>query len=156
MITETLEEVRSISRDLHPFQLEKFGLITAIKDVIHKIEHSTELFITTEMDDIDGMLSDKAQIQVYRTIQEALNNVIKHSEATAAKVSIQSLQNDIRMTIQDNGKGFDHEWTVVKSKSLGLRTMYERIASLGGKLKIEKGTPKGTFVEFRIPKKMNT
>ncbi len=153
MITETLEEVRSISRDLHPFQLEKLGLTAAINEVIHKIEHSTELFITKEMDNIDGMLSDKAQIHVFRTIQEALNNVMKHSEATAAKVSIKSLPNEIIITVQDNGKGFDLEWAVVKSKSLGLRTMNERIASLGGKLKITPNQPKGTIIELNIPKK---
>lgn len=151
MITETLEEVRSISQDLHPFQLEKFGITAAINEVIYKIEHSTELFISKELDNIDKLLSEKAQIHVFRTIQEALNNIVKHSEATAAKVSVKALKNEIVVTIQDNGKGFDHELVIAKSRGLGLRTMQERIASLSGKLKIGNVIPKGTILEFTVP-----
>lgn len=152
LITHTLDEVRSISRDLHPFQLEKFGLTATINEAILKIENSTDLFITKEIENIDQLFSDKAEINIYRTIQEAFNNIVKHSEATAAKINIQSVDNDVFMKIQDNGKGFDHELAIVTSKSLGLRTMYERIAGIGGKLKIEKGATKGTIIEISIPK----
>lgn len=151
MISETLEEVRSISRDLHPFQLEKFGLTAAIQDVIFKVEKSTDLFVSTEIINIDGLLSANTEINVFRVIQEALNNIVKHAAASAAKISIQPTGNEVRITVQDNGKGFDHEIALVTSKSLGLRTMYERIASIGGKLKIEPGSPRGTHIEIRIP-----
>ena len=151
LITDTLEEVRSISQDLHPFQLEKFGLTAAINEVIHKVEKSTDLFITKEMDSIDKLLSDKSEINLFRTIQEALNNIVKHSEATAAKISIQKLDNTIIVNIQDNGKGFDHELAIVTSKSLGLRTMFERIAAIDGQLKIGKGTIAGTMILIKIP-----
>ena len=151
LITDTLEEVRSISQDLHPFQLEKFGLTTAINEVIQKVEKSTNLFITKEIDTIDNLLDEKAEINLYRTIQEAFNNIVKHSEATAAKISIQKVDKSLIINIQDNGKGFDYELAVVTSKSLGLRTMFERITSIGGKLKIEKGVTKGTMILIRIP-----
>ncbi len=151
MITETLEEVRSISRDLHPFQLEKFGLTAAIDEAIHKVENSTELFITKEIDNIDNLFSDKEEINIYRTIQESLSNIVKHANATAAKVRIQSAPKEIIIKIQDNGKGFDHELTIIKSKSLGLRTMHERVSAIGGKLKIERNVPNGTIIEIRIP-----
>ena len=151
LITDTLEEVRSISQDLHPFQLEKFGLTAAINEVIHKVEKSTDLFISKEIDSIDKLLTEKGEINLYRTIQEALNNIVKHSGATAAKISIQKMDKILRINIQDNGKGFDHELAIIKSKSLGLRTMFERIAAIGGKLKIEKGNPKGTTIRIQIP-----
>jgi signal transduction histidine kinase len=153
MITDTLEEVRSISRDLHPFQLEKFGLTTTLNDMVEKVGHASDLFITKEIDPVDGLLSEKAEINVFRTVQEALSNIVKHAEASAAKVTIRQEAGGIFLKIQDNGKGFDHELAVVKSKSLGLRTMYERISSIGGKLKIEKGAPKGTVIEIQIPAK---
>ncbi len=152
IITDTLEEVRSISRDLHPFQLEKFGLTATLTDAIQKVDASTDLFITKELENIDGLLSEKAEINIFRTIQEALNNIIKHSEASAAKVTLNTQGEEVLIKIQDNGKGFDHELAVVKSKSLGLRTMYERISNIGGKLKIERGTPKGTIIDIKIPK----
>lgn len=151
MISNTLEEVRSISRDLHPFQLEKFGLTATINDMIEKVGKASDLFITKDIEMVDGQFSEKAEINVFRTVQEALSNIVKHAEATAAKVSIHQKEGAIQLKIQDNGKGFDHELAVVKSKSLGLRTMYERISSIGGKLKIEKGSPKGTLIDIHVP-----
>ncbi|MEM6316725.1 MAG: sensor histidine kinase [Bacteroidota bacterium] len=151
MIAETLEEVRSMSRDLHPFQIEKFGLTDSIQDMIGKVEKSTDLFITQEIANIDDALPGKQQIHVYRAIQEALNNVIKHADATAAKVQIERFSKIILITVLDNGKGFDHELAVARSKSLGLRTMSERITNIGGTLKITPYSPKGTKVEMQIP-----
>lgn len=152
LINTTLEEVRSISRNLHPFQLEKFGLTTAILDVIDNIEKSTGLFITKEIDDIDGMFSQKNEIHYFRVVQEALNNIIKHANANAAKITIKKSGNDIVTKVMDNGKGFDHELIVATSKSLGLRTMNERISTLGGRFKIEPNDTSGTIVVFIIPK----
>jgi len=152
MISETLDEVRSISRDLHPLQLEKFGLTAAIEDTIQKITHSTGLFITSEMVNIDTAFAKKANIHIYRGIQEALNNVIKHANSTAAKVTIEATDNKYIIQIMDNGQGFDHELAVAKSKSLGLRTMYERVSSIGGQLKIQANEPNGTIIKFILPK----
>ena len=153
MISQTLEEVRSISRDLHPFQLDKFGLTATITDMIGKIEETTEIFITQEIDNIDKVLDAKDEIHLFRTIQEAWNNIVKHSEAIAAKMSIANKENNIEVSIQDNGKGFDLELAVATSKSLGIRTMHERISSIGGQLKIEKGEKNGTHITITIPKK---
>jgi len=152
MIADTLEEVRSISRDLHPFQLDKFGLTATINGMISKVEASTELFVTKNIEDIDKVLPAKSEIHLYRTIQEALSNIVKHAQATAAKVSIKNEANQIKVLIQDNGKGFDLELAVATSKSLGIRTMHERIGSIGGQLKIENGTNGGTQLEIVVPK----
>ncbi|MFT4665537.1 MAG: signal transduction histidine kinase [Polaribacter sp.] len=152
LITETLEEVRSISKDLHPLQLEQFGLTKAIKDVVKKVGRSSGLFITTEFENIDDLLSEKMQIHLFRTIQEVLSNIVKHAEATAAKVRIQSVEKEVIISIMDNGKGFDYELAIVRSKSLGLRTMLERISIINGQLKIKENKPTGTVVEIKIPK----
>ena len=152
MISDTLNEVRSISQDLHPFQLDKFGLTATINDMVLKIEQSTDLFITREIDDIDGMLNQKSEIHLYRTIQEALSNIIKHAGASAAKISIHNKADKILVSVLDNGKGFDLELAVLTSKSLGIRTMHERISAIGGKLKIEKGETSGTQVNIILPK----
>lgn len=151
MIAETLDEVRAISRDLHPIQLEKFGLTAAIQEVIQKVESSTDLFITADLENIDTYFDDKTNIQIYRAIQEALNNIVKHANATAAKINIENLADHVLITVLDNGEGFDYELAVVKSKSLGLKTMFERLSSIGGKMKISTNEPSGTKVEFKIP-----
>jgi signal transduction histidine kinase len=152
MIAETLEEVRTISRDLHPFQLEKFGLTAAITETIQKVANSSEVFVSKEIENIDELVPKSSQIHIFRTVQEALNNVVKHSEATAVKVSIQIDEQEVLIQIMDNGKGFDYELAMVKQKSLGLKTMFERIAAIGGKLTIRPGEAKGTVVEVRLGK----
>lgn len=150
MISETLEEVRSISRDLHPFQLEQFGLTAALKDMIGKVDSSTGLFVTSEIGNIDGALASKDEIHLFRTIQEALSNVVKHAQATASKVEISIVSNTVLVAIMDNGKGFDSD-TAAISKSLGMRTMQERISAIGGTISIEKNEPKGTRIIIKVP-----
>jgi signal transduction histidine kinase len=120
--------------------------------MVLKVEQSTDLFITREIDDIDNILDPKSEIHLYRAIQEALSNIVKHAEATAAKVSIKNMADKIMISILDNGKGFDLELAVATSKSLGIRTMHERISAIGGKLKIEKGEASGTHIHISIPK----
>ena len=154
MISDTLEEIRAISRDLHPFQLEQFGLTSAIENAFENVEQSTGLFISKEVDNIDDGLSAKAQIHVFRVVQEAMNNIVKHAEATAAKLVLQSNADKVIISIQDNGKGFDHGYATEMSKSLGLRTMYERVSAVGGKLIFAKNQDKGTFIKIIIPKDM--
>jgi signal transduction histidine kinase len=151
LIAETLEEVRAISRDLHPSQLEKFGLTAAIEEALRKIERSSDLFVSKEIENIDQLVPSAAQIHLFRTVQESLSNIVKHADATAAKVTIQSTEKEVLIKIQDNGKGFDHELAIVTSKSLGLRTMQERISSIGGKLTINPGPSNGTAIDIRIP-----
>ncbi|GAB5554160.1 MAG: hypothetical protein Sapg2KO_37510 [Saprospiraceae bacterium] len=150
-ISDTLEEVRTISRDLHPFQLEKLGLVAALESQIKRVADSTGLFISKELDPVNQLLSPQAEIQVFRTIQEALNNVVKHAEASAAQVHMKIEGKEILVTIRDNGKGFDSEVAIAKMKSLGLKTMNERIQSLGGQFKIEKNEPQGSVIRIRLP-----
>lgn len=155
MISETLEEVRSLSRDLHPFQLEKFGLTATIEEMIQKVQTNTNLFISKDITNIDEYISKSSSIHIFRTVQEALSNIIKHAEATAAKVTIEIEQESILVTIMDNGKGFDTELTVAKSKSLGLKTMNERMAAIDARFNIENGDNNGTVVSLIIPKKVS-
>ena len=127
-------------------------LTTSINNVIENVEKLTELFISKEIINIDAFILKKNQIHVFRVIQEGLNNIIKHAEATAAKVTIVEKGNELVIKIVDNGKGYDHGSALIKSKSLGLRTMQERVSSMGGRLKTEQNVPSGTALTFTIPK----
>jgi NarL family two-component system sensor histidine kinase LiaS len=84
-------------------------------------------------------------------MQEALSNVVKHAQATASKVEISMISNTVLVAIMDNGKGFDSD-TVAISKSLGMRTMQERISAIGGTISIEKNQPKGTRIRIKVPR----
>ncbi|MFK7937682.1 MAG: sensor histidine kinase, partial [Saprospiraceae bacterium] len=154
LMMETLEEVRSISRDLHPFKIDKLGLTSAIEDILNRVEQSTDLFLTHELENIDSAIAKKDQIHLYRVVQEAMNNIVKHSGATAAKVTVENLEKSVHITIRDNGKGFDHELAIVKTKSLGLRTMHERITNLNGEFTIKNNEPSGVLLEISVPKQV--
>lgn len=154
LISSTLEEVRSISRDLHPVLLEKFGITATIKDIISRLAaNEPNLFITSDIADLEGVLEPKAEVQLFRGVQEALSNIVKHARATAAKVSIKHNAGEVKVVIQDNGQGFDHDQVKATSRSLGLRTMSERMTSVGGAFSVIPGEQSGTVVELRLPVK---
>ena len=77
--------------------------------------------------------------------------VIKHAEATAAQLILKTTDKSINIQIKDNGKGFDPELAIATSKSLGLRTMQERIKNIGGKLNFLKGEQRGSIVDIELP-----
>jgi signal transduction histidine kinase len=153
MIADALNEVRALSRDLYPMQLENLGLTSAIESMAQKIEDSTDLIITCEMDRIDHLLEPKAEMHVFRTVQEALNNIIKHAHASAAKICIKVVADKIQIDIMDNGVGICADVTLRTTHSMGMRTMAERVAAMGGKLNFETGPVNGLQVRISIPKK---
>jgi len=146
LVDSTIEDVRTISRNLHPFQLEKFGLTKAIINIIEEVNEFSEIFFSEEVDNIDDYFSDEKEIYLYRIIQECINNIIKHSKATAAKISIRNENKKIVITIQDNGIGFNFEKDKNNFKSLGLKSLQERVDFLNGKIKFNAQENQGTII----------
>ena len=153
LISHTLEEVRAISRDLHPFQLEMFGLKSALQSVILNVEKSSDIFVSNQLINEVDDLPSRSKIQVFRAVQEAFNNIMKHSKASAAKLSISDLGPYLEITIQDNGIGFDYDVIKSTANSLGLRTIKERMKSVKGTLIIQNNEPSGTILSFKTPEK---
>lgn len=149
--SETLEEVRTITRDLHPVVLKQLGLTAALEELIHKLDDNTEIFFTTEVDNIDGLLDENEELNLYRIVQEALNNIVKHAEAISARMTVERMKSKLILTIQDNGRGFAIEEGIASSISLGLKTLNERATMLSGKLSINS-SDKGTQVILEVPR----
>ena len=119
--------------------------------MIRKLDENTDIFFSTELIEIDSLFSPDDQLNIYRIVQEAFNNVLKHSNATSAKLSIDYKENNVIVTIQDNGHGFKPEVEVKRRDSLGLKTIQERITMLNGKVRILSGGV-GTRIILEIPK----
>lgn len=151
MVDHTIEEVRTISRDLHPFQLQELGITKAIEYTINLIDENTMLFISAEIDNIDNIFSKENEVNIYRIIQESLSNILKHAEAEAGKVSIKKFTNNILISIRDNGVGFDFAERYQDVKSLGLKTLLERTKFLKGQMKVTSKRDTGTIIEFQFP-----
>lgn len=147
----TLEELRSISKGLHPVTLERIGITTALESLVKEVDAHTDIFFTQELDFIDDLLPKTSVLHVYRIVQESLNNIVKHSEAKAASVGMYRKEDTIEILIKDNGQGFDFLKTLRTNKNLGMKTLMERSKIIDAKFRIYSEEDKGTIVELIIP-----
>ena len=147
--TETIEEVRSISRSLIPPELRRLGLQKSINKMLLDIEESTSIMATYELDILSELnLDSGAEIRIYRIIQELTNNTIKHSHATSLKIVFEKIGNRLIITYQDNGKGINDE-ALASEKSIGFKSIEQRLKFLNGTLKIDRSA-KGFKAIIRI------
>ncbi|UJP65630.1 ATP-binding protein [Mongoliitalea daihaiensis] len=151
LLGSAIEELRGISRSLHPFQLEELGLTRAIAYLIDQIDESHDVFIDKSIEDVDAYFKREASLHVYRIVQEVFNNILKHSQAEGVRFTLKKRTNYILMTIEDNGVGFDFSEKFNDFKSLGLKTLKERSAALSGSIKVESEKNKGTKFIFQFP-----
>lgn len=151
LIGVTLDNVRSITQNLHPFVLEKFGITTALKKLVKAIDESTDLFISDEIEDIDGILDKTQELNTYRIVQEALNNVLKHANSPSVLISTTKKTDFIEVIVKDHGKGFDWNEKSALKNSLGMKTLEERAKIINATLNITSEINKGTIIHLKIP-----
>jgi signal transduction histidine kinase len=151
LASDTLDELRTISRGLHPITLERLGPTAAIRNMINEVDANTNIFFTHQIEDIDAFLSREASLHLYRIIQEVLNNMVKHAEAKAGSITIEKRNNTIEAIIADNGKGFEISEKAKTSVSLGMKTLMERAKILNSKIDIKSQINKGTKITLTIP-----
>lgn len=149
--TASIAEVREIAHNLRPYELDRLGLVAAIESMIERVSDSTAIKLSANLDRIEGLLSPEAETSVYRIVQEGLNNVIKHSKATAARIEIRKTGNQLAIAVQDNGKGIPlPEENGNKAKGFGLAGIAERVRVLGGSLTVDSGPSHGTAINIRL------
>lgn len=150
----SIEDVRSISHNLRPVLLEKFGLTEAIRNLCEELEHTSSIEWSYHVDDIDGSIPKNKEINLYRVLQEGAKNVITHANATEASIMIQHKKGLIKVIIWDDGKGFYKEM-IGESNGLGFIGMKERVATLSGTLDIESIIGEGTTLRIELPTTTN-
>lgn len=148
---DTLQELRDILKGLHPATLEKLGLSIAIQSMINDIDANTSIFFTSEIDTIDSYLNNETSLHLYRIIQEALTNIVKHAETKSVTISITKQEQHIKTVIRDNGKGFNFIEKYKSPKSLGMKTLLERAKIIHSKIEIDSILGKGTTVTLYTP-----
>jgi len=149
-IDSIIEDIRDISRNLHPVMFEKIGLKISIKNLIEQLKITNDFFITCEIDYFNS-LKNSEEIQLFRVIQEALNNIIKYSRAYAAKVTILENAKYIFVEIKDNGIGFNVEEKLKSKKSFGIHSIIERIHSINGEVNFISNK-NGTIIKIKLKK----
>jgi signal transduction histidine kinase len=147
--SQAIEEVREISYNLRPYQIDRLGLSRAVEAMIKKVAVASGIRFTTAIDPLKDVLPKDAEISVYRIVQECVNNIVKHSEATQASVEMKRDDSTLRVTVKDNGKGFAVEQTLSPESGkhgFGLVGMPERVRLLGGTYDIQSSEGKGTVI----------
>ena len=158
-IDQVIENIRRLSRDLSPAILEDFGLSAALRWLINNFAKRYNMQVMMEMADIDSLLPLHFHIVVYRTVQEVLTNVGKHSRAKNVTISISENTDSISFSIADDGIGFDEALIDAKdldARGLGLETMKGRCRMVGGVLKILTKEGEGTRVTLSVPVERGT
>jgi signal transduction histidine kinase len=148
-----IEEVREIAHNLRPYELDRLGLVAAIESMIGRVADSTSIRLSAHLERIDGLLSPESETSVYRIVQEGLNNVVRHSNATTARVEITRMHRQLIVIIQDNGSGIpavadQHEGDHLRG--FGLAGIAERVRMLGGTHTIDTALAQGTRLTVRL------
>ena len=143
-------DVHRISHELHPARLTQLGLETALRGLCYEISDAHHLEIDFEAENLPRDLPQDVSVCLYRVTQEALQNVIKHSGAVSARVSIKLENGQVRLSVSDNGNGFDPLATKANA-TLGLISIDERVRAVKGKTSIISAIGEGTKVEVQIP-----
>jgi signal transduction histidine kinase len=158
LTADSLQELQRIISDLRPSHLDDLGLAAALRWYAGRLQELTPLIIRVDITGEERSMDEAVRITIFRIIQEALNNVIKHSQASHVDLSLEFKENFARIRVRDNGCGFNLDLirlTRMGRTSLGLAGMEERAALLGGTVSIQSRPGYGTEVEAVIPYSIN-
>ncbi len=154
LTADSLKELQRLISDLRPSHLDDLGLSAAVRWYAGKVQEHSALSLRVDISGEERDLEEVTKIAIFRIIQESLNNIIKHADATHVNIRLQFEDRNVRIHIRDNGIGFSREAVQQRQRnrpSLGLAGMEERAALLGGNVRIQSRPGYGTEIEALIP-----
>ena len=147
-----LHTVRDLSRLLHPSMLDDLGLPAALAAYIQGFKSRHGLDVSLHMEGMEERLAPEVEATIYRIVQEALTNVVRHAQASACRVSLQRQADTLLLTIEDDGRGFDDEHDRRKEpRGLGLIGIRERVAHLRGSVTLSRSPEGGVRMSVDLP-----
>jgi len=149
-ISNSIDEIRAVARDLRPSFLENIDFVEALRWHAGKFEEQSGMQVHINTEGLMDMNS-KVKENIYRIYQEALSNAVKHSGAGAIEVHLKMKNATLSLEIKDNGEGFDLSRTERSSDGIGLYTIKERVELLGGILRIKSSDKMGTYLYIEVP-----
>lgn len=148
-----IEETRRTAHNLGPRHLEQLGLTEALDAMIDRVADSTGIRFQRKLEIVDELFNAEAATNIYRIVQESLNNVMKHAQASEAKVFLIRDLKHVQLVVQDNGRGFEKPRTNGHRSNggLGLAEIGERVRILNGRLDVESRLGEGTRLAVTLP-----
>ncbi|HRH40089.1 MAG TPA: two-component regulator propeller domain-containing protein [Pyrinomonadaceae bacterium] len=147
---QTLNDIRNMAKTLSPYHLEKAGFTNTAKFMVKQIAESSKIDFQTEIDQVDGILPKELEINLYRILQEIVTNIVKHSKATKAAVSLKLYNGLLNLTVRDNGIGFNQNELSDKEFGLGINGIKDRTKMLNGILTINSIIGQGTEIVVEV------
>ena len=150
MLDSSIKEMRRVAHNMMPEALVKFGLDTALKDFCNDINQSGALELTYQSIGLENTaIEQTTAITLYRIVQELINNTMKHASAKTAIVQVTKTDENISITVEDDGKGFDPA-ILKQARGIGWSNIQSRVEYLKGKLDVQSEPGKGTSVLIEI------
>jgi two-component system sensor histidine kinase DegS len=148
--TSTFQKVRDFITELRPMSLDDLGLAPTLLRNIETLKSQTGIDIRLTVTGLEQRLESYLEVMIFRAVQELVGNAIKHSGATNIKVQIDSTETDVRVNVDDNGKGFDVA-LIEEGSGMGLKVIRDRVEMLGGRLEVDSVAGQGSRISFQIP-----
>ncbi len=149
-----LEKIRDLSHTLYPAVLDTLGLVSAIKELAHQVSRHAAVRVTFSTRGKQRRLGKDIDVALYRCCQEAISNALRHSQASRLAINVRFAQREVRVTVDDDGRGFDPR-TLYDSNSRmmssGFWTIRQRMAALGAAFRVSTSEGQGTVVEMIVP-----
>ncbi len=146
----TFQKVRNFIFELRPMMLDDLGLVPTVRRYSDAFKEQAGLDINVTVTGNERRLEPYLEVMLFRAIQELLGNAARHSQATLVKIMLDLGEDRVRVSVDDNGKGFDLD-SVQQGNSLGLKLIRERAEMLGGNFEVDSNIGKGTRVSFAVP-----
>jgi len=150
-VDEIATDVQAISHRLHPSKLQYLGIVVAAKGFCQELSEQHKAVIDFTHADIPPTVSKDISLCLFRVLQEALHNAVKHSGSRHFEVQLRGASAEIQLMIRDRGVGFDSDEAVTNNRGLGLISMRERISLVGGTFSITSKPQWGTEINVRVP-----
>jgi len=149
LVISTLQNVRRLAVELRPSALDDFGLVPAVERLTETFREQSGLQVDLESQIGEERLANEVETTVYRVIQEALTNIVKHADAGRVSILLQRKNGAVVAVVEDDGSGFDTSST--REDALGLAGMRERVTLAGGRLQVESAPGSGTTLVAEVP-----
>lgn len=151
LLDEAYEHVRALSHEMMSAMLVKFGLKAQLESLAEAIRDTGKLEVDLSTHGLENRLNSKFEFNIYRIVQELVNNVIKHSKANHITIQVNKFDSLVNINVEDNGVGFNYEEIASNGSGIGLKNIDARLHEMDGTINFDSKLGKGTFVSIDIP-----
>ena len=148
MLDGSVQELRRVAHAMMPPSLEVFGLKAALRDYVKSVDSMKTMKAVFQVVGEEHKLASENELIVYRIVQELMNNILKHAQATECLIQLAYLPDQLSITVEDDGNGFDSQ---LEKKGMGWINIRQRVKFLKGSLDLNTSEGNGTSVQINIP-----